>query len=350
MPSDQLQPSVAFDGNNYMVVWTERRTSVDNFDVFAQRLTPEGLKLDGDGIRVARGRGKQVAARIVYNGTNFVVVWQDQRSGDYDVYASRVTSSGTVLDPQGLRISNDVGQDEVDPTAAASGHGTVFIAWSSEAPTGTQWDIRGTRFAYGAAVGPEVAVSAAPGYEFSPAVASDGNGFFVTWAQNADGTLGNTDIGSARVSAAGVVSASTPVSGAVGDQTTPAIAYDGTRYLVAWADRRATTHWAIYASRVTKFGAVVDASGIPVAMDAADDEFPVVSANGAFLVAWQRHPCCTTDIRGARVDGAGNVIDPVPTKLASGSGPVGVTRGPAHRWALTFRHATGRAAMKAIIG
>jgi hypothetical protein len=36
---------------------------------------------------------------------NFLIVWQDKRNGDWDVYGSRVTPAGEVLDPAGILIS-----------------------------------------------------------------------------------------------------------------------------------------------------------------------------------------------------------------------------------------------------
>src|SRR5712664_3655480 len=48
----------------------------------------------------------QVAPAIAFNGTNYLVVWSDDRdSQNWRVYATRVSTNGEVLDTAGLEIS-----------------------------------------------------------------------------------------------------------------------------------------------------------------------------------------------------------------------------------------------------
>ncbi|MBI4721857.1 MAG: hypothetical protein HY769_02485, partial [Candidatus Stahlbacteria bacterium] len=42
--------------------------------------------------------GDQINPDVAWDGTNFWVVWADKRSGDFEIYGSRITPSGEILD------------------------------------------------------------------------------------------------------------------------------------------------------------------------------------------------------------------------------------------------------------
>jgi large repetitive protein len=101
-PHDQRTSAVAFDGTNYLVVWTD---GTESGDIYCARVAPDGTVLDTAGIPVSTAAGDQRAPAIAFDGVNFLIVWQDKRNGDWDVYGSRVTPAGQVLDPAGILIS-----------------------------------------------------------------------------------------------------------------------------------------------------------------------------------------------------------------------------------------------------
>jgi hypothetical protein len=82
------------------------------------------------------------------------------------------------------------------------------------------------------------------------------------------------------------------VSDAVYDQTRPAVAFDGTNFLVTWQDTRdipTDTSANIYASRVTSSLEVLDSAGILVAGTREEDYVPAVAWGGSdYLIASQR--------------------------------------------------------------
>jgi hypothetical protein len=91
-PHYQRASAVAFDGANFMVAWTD---GTDPGDIYCARVSPNGTVLDPSGIPVSTAPGDQQAPAITFDGTNFLIVWQDERNGDADVYGARVTPGGS---------------------------------------------------------------------------------------------------------------------------------------------------------------------------------------------------------------------------------------------------------------
>ena len=103
------RPAVAFDGSNYLVVWEDNRQlpkdGLHN-NVYAMRVTPAGQFLDGDastgGFPLTTGTEfGEVSFQLVFFDDHYLVVWIASSSpGVYEgVRGARVTSSGTVVSP-----------------------------------------------------------------------------------------------------------------------------------------------------------------------------------------------------------------------------------------------------------
>jgi len=103
-PDLQEWPAVAFDGVNFLVVWQDFRSGKRN-DIYAARVTPKGKVLDSDGLPVAAGAQNQGRPGVTFAGGRYLVVWMDARRYPvYGIFAARVTPAGKVLDPQGLAL------------------------------------------------------------------------------------------------------------------------------------------------------------------------------------------------------------------------------------------------------
>jgi len=99
----QGDAAVAFDGTNFLVAWSKPYAGGD---VYCARVAPDGTVLDMPGIPVAVAPGDQRSVQLAFDGTNYLLVWQDDRGGDWDVYGARVTPSAEVLDPGGFLITH----------------------------------------------------------------------------------------------------------------------------------------------------------------------------------------------------------------------------------------------------
>ncbi len=305
------QPSVASNGTDYLVVFADG--SDRGVDIYAARVTASGVVLDPFGFAVSTAAGTEGAPSVASDGTDYLVVWEDRRgTTSADIYASRVTGGGVVLDPDGIALST-ASQEQLAPIAASSGPGEYFVVWADYR---SLQGVYATRVSGGTVLDPGGWVFALGGR--SPSVASNGTGYFVAWERS-------VDIFGARVSSSGVVldPEAVPLSTAANRQWTPSVASNGTDYFVAWSDSRSgyvgSTTYHVYATRVSSAGAVLDPDGIAVSTAPGSRWVPRVASDGTdYLVVWRETGL--DDVHAARVNSAGVVLDALPVVVSAASG------------------------------
>jgi hypothetical protein len=87
--------AVSDDAGGVIVTWQDLR--VRNWNIYAQRLSPSGQRLwDTLGVEICVWNGEQTAPVMCPDGSGgAVIAWQDTRNGNNDIYAQRVTASGS---------------------------------------------------------------------------------------------------------------------------------------------------------------------------------------------------------------------------------------------------------------
>ncbi|MCX7995956.1 MAG: T9SS type A sorting domain-containing protein [candidate division WOR-3 bacterium] len=316
----QWYPAVAFDGTNYLVVWGDRRSGPRE-DIYGARVSRTGAVLDPDGfpISTAATNGQYFPA-VAFDGTNYLVVWDDYRSTTHNIYGARVTPAGTVLDPNGRVISN-AARDQLYP-AVAFGATNYFVCWD-DYRSNTDNDIYGARVSRDGSVVDMngILISSSLNYQLAPAAAFDGTNYLVVWEDAR--AISYSDVYGARISPGGIVlnPISIGISTATNDQMAPAVAFDGTNYLVVWEDKRSGTYFDIYGTRVDQSGTVLNPSGIIVSNAANHQESPALAFDGTnYLVVWQDKRGGTYyDIYGTRIDRSGTVLNPSGIAISTAS-------------------------------
>lgn len=81
--SEQRSPSVAFNGTQYLVVYTDY--SFFPPAVCAMRVLPDGTILDTIGIRISFSSCPQQSPVVACDGTNFLVLWSNYRPSFLDM-------------------------------------------------------------------------------------------------------------------------------------------------------------------------------------------------------------------------------------------------------------------------
>jgi len=181
--SDQFTPRVAVIGVNYLVVWADDRNGTQ--DIFGARVTSSGVIGDPTGIAISTAAGDQLSPAVAADANNYVVAWEDHRNQNVsgaDIYAARVTTNGVVADASGIPIST-AANDQVTPSLAFNGT-NYLVVWSDSRILGSGGsDIYATRLTTNGVVLDVngIALSAATAFETSPAVASSGSSYLAVW-------------------------------------------------------------------------------------------------------------------------------------------------------------------------
>ena len=306
-------PGAAHDGTNFYVAFRDTRGAVagNPSDIYGLRVSNALVKVDATSTLVSRQANDERFPRVAYNGTNWLVVWEDLRPGlTSDIWGARLGPTGTVLDPAGIAISQGTSSQKF-PAVAANGVDWL-VAWQ-DGRNGTD-DIYASRVSSTGAVldAGGISVNTASGAQVTPAIAADGTNWFVTWR---DAT--STEIWGARVAPSSTVLDPSGIKISTSGGSLPAIAYNGTNYLVVWT--KPTNGNDIFGSRVTPAGSVLDAGALAIPVTAivgSAETNPTVASNGTdWFVAWND----STDVRGARVNAAGTVLDVVGVAVSSAS-------------------------------
>jgi len=328
-------PAVAFDGTNYLVVWEDRSNSNSRIDIYGARVSQSGIVIDTANIPISTVVRGQRRPSIVFDGTNYFVVWQDMRNSYLDIYGARVTPSGVVLDPTGIAISIVPQKFECLPSVGFDGI-NYFVVWQDGRRYNHNnniygYDIYCARINQSGLVLDPSGISLAgqiPGSQYCSAAAFDGTNYFVVWHDyHYDSTsIFYSNIYGARVNQFGLIldTVTIGISTAPENQLYPVAAFDGTNYLVVWEDWRnvfSGQHFAdIYGARISPSGIVLDTSGISIFDAQNSQSSPSIAFDGTnYLVVWQdSRNSYFPDIYGARVNPAGIVLDTSGFVIATG--------------------------------
>ncbi len=328
---DQHLPvSVADGAGGVFVAWVDLRSN--GFDLYAQRVDASGAALwSANGVVVCTATGVQDLPALIADGTGgVIIVWEDLRGADFDIYAQRFAADGArQWTSGGLKLCG-AGGEQSSPSIVADGSGGAIVAWT-DFRGGATADVYAQRVssagvAQWATNG--IAVCTAAFDQEATSLVSDGaNGAIAVWSDLRSGT--QHDVYARRISATGTpqwASNGVALCTASNEQLSPVICSDGAGgAIAAWFDHRGS-FFDVYAQRVTNAGAVSwAANGVPVCAATNDQQSPAILADGTggAFVAWEdARTLGIDDIYAQHLDASGSALwlaDGVAVCAASGS-------------------------------
>ena len=247
-----------------IIAWLDFR--LGNADIFIQRMDAQGFQKWGEGGKaVCNDPGNKIHHKIIQDEeSGCIVVWEDYRNGNSDIYAQRVDSSGNILwDSAGVAISV-LPLDQEDPQIVSDGSGGAIIMWEFKQGTAGETGLYAQR------------------------INSLGQ---VTWAVN------------------GVPVVTSPSATPI--QNKPKITGDGAGgAVIAWIEN--TLDEYISAQRINSAGIILwPQNGLPIITSSLDKRFQNIInvGNGEFVLCWNEEFFFNEwDLRAQKIDTTGNII------------------------------------------
>ena len=311
--------AVSHPGGGAVFAWQEEYG--ENNRIYVQRLCGDcdTLAMDwkGHGVRVCTAIGNQRTPVIVCDSSgNTIIVWEDNRNGNYDIYAQKVDASGVVqwaddgvavcvapFDKQNLAIAGD-------------STGGAMVTWEDKRNGSDIPDIYAQRISKDGTMlwqvnGAAVCVQAAG--QFLPRLICNAPGSAIVCWQ--DKRLGDYDIYAQLMDSTGApvwIANGAVICGALMYQLNPQMIGDGAGgAIIVWQDFRSTFDYNVFAQRIGTDGIVKWAAGGLVINNymSGDQTNPVIvrGGRGGAIIVWEDNRGGNIAIYGQRVNPAGEV-------------------------------------------
>ncbi|HOJ08577.1 MAG TPA: T9SS type A sorting domain-containing protein [Ignavibacteriaceae bacterium] len=315
---DQVTPQITSDGSGgAIVVWQDNRTG--NADIYAQRIDNNGIsQWTADGIPICTAINQQFEPKIISDGNGGgIIVWKDYRSGlGYDIYAQRVDMNGNVLwTVDGAVICSAVYEQSNHQIIAGSSEGAI-IAWQDKRYSA--FDIYAQKIDNNGNIlwaNNGVRVCTEGNDQLNCQLINDNtNGAIIVWHDIRNAS--NVDIYAQRINEDGFRlwdTSGVAVCNAAGSQFSPQITSDlNGGAIICWTDYRNVSGDAdIYSQRINSNGDALWAlDGIDVCSADNNQEKPDIISDetGGAILVWQDNRTGSADIYAQRVISNGNLV------------------------------------------
>jgi hypothetical protein len=240
-PVGSSSPVLAFDGTNYLLVYSQNNGNglVQLFGVF---ISPQTGQTTGAPFPVTPAAGYQLNPALAFDGTNYLAIWDQQTWSTQlpGIFATRITPAGTVLDTQPIQIALQLSCCLASNPAVAFDGTNYLIAYSDyrSPANNVNTTISAARLSKtgvlldGSATAPGIAVTSAPNSpNYSVAVAYIASDYWLSWLAS-DGIYGS------RISSAGTVlnSGNAGYRMTTGGTHVPVLGGNATGGLMVWTE------------------------------------------------------------------------------------------------------------------
>jgi hypothetical protein len=206
--TNQILPFLASDmAGGAIIVWDDYRNGA-NYDVYAQRILAGGTSSwTANGVAVCSASGDQLSPRIASDGANGAyVAWSDTRGASNDIYAQRISGSGSALwTANGIVVSDATGLQQ-SVRVVGEGRDGAFLAWDDTRNGSSNDDTYAQHLTEaGTALWADdgIPVCTATGQQWLSGMAGDGLGGLILFWDDTRVSSAERDVYTQRLDAAG---------------------------------------------------------------------------------------------------------------------------------------------------
>ena len=309
-------PEIASVSSNVYIVWQDDDSG--DTDIFFKRSTDDGATFDAVETNLSFSDGFSDLPQIAASGSNVFVTWQDDPSPDFinDIFFTASTDNGGTFGAT-TNLSTDLFGDFSENPKIASVGDNVYVVW--------QTDVAGEQDVY--FVGSNDAgttfdvinnLSSTPdGFSEFPEIAATGSNVYVVWVDDDNPPDFEVEVFFAASTNSG---ASFTGSKIISDDDSflsaePKIAAVGNNVYIVWEDYSSGIGEIFFA--VSTDNGVNFSTPINLSNNAGQSQFPVIAANGnQVYIAWEDDSSGDADIFFAVSNDSGATFS-TPTNLSS---------------------------------
>jgi len=241
---------LAFNGESYLSVYTGTSTG---FDVYATRIDMFGNKIEPAEQPVAPDTSDSAGGPLIWVGDRYGLAWQDRRFGNYEMFFALLAPDGTKATPD-IRLSDAPGFS-INSSMAWSGS-DFYVVWQDD--RAGLFDVYAQRVnVYGEPIGDNVRLTPEGVYnDEAPTVAVGANSLGLAYA-NGQAGLQLIRFQAYDLESLQPTTEIVEVTGTGSEAVYPSLVWNEDRYLVTWYDRTASVK-AIHAATLSEDGVLID--------------------------------------------------------------------------------------------
>lgn len=318
--ADQSTPNLCSDlQGGVIIAWSDLRSGLER-DVYAQRVSASGEILwTSNGVAVANNSYREHNEKICSDGTGGAyIVWEqfDDALGYWNISTQHIDSNGNRLwDTNGIPVSNVVA-NRLNPKIQKGKFGGVYLTWQ-DFRNGLDYDIYAQRIAGNGVLlwnAQGLAVAETSGSQINPKIDSDSlsGGIYIAWADKRNSL--DYDIYAQRIDSTGNVLWTTngiAIGAEIGNQSAVDILCTSSSngVMVTWRDGR-NGHDDIYIDKISPSGlSSWQQNGVLLSSSNFNKLNPNICSdgNGGAIVAWQDSTINDWDVYSQKINSSGQI-------------------------------------------